>query len=1412
VLPGFVELDRRFVPLIQSIDAEEQASNSYATYFDLSSQFDGSLTWKELLDLHVVVVLGEPGSGKSWESRNRASELNRQGNYAFYVRLDELAGNTLESCIEDKLRLRSWGRSNERAHFFLDSVDEAKFRTHSDFRIALEKFARTLRASEIARASFVLSSRISEWQPTLDEASLVSLYPPRKYQSNPTTAISQDVPTCVLLKPLNRAQTRLLVSKVPNFDVEEFIQSIDEAHAWEFARRPSDVMSLAMYWKKRGALGSLFDLLDFDVREKLKESGDRHNHDPLTSAQLREGAQSLAAANILCRKYSFHVPNGEAISADVALNSRDCLPENWKPGDRSSLLNRALFDGAAYGMIRIYHRRVTEYLCAEWINRCMENGCTIRELKGLLLSTANGTMVVRPFLAPIVAWLGCGERPWNAEVRAWLLRTKPTILLQYGDPGSLPADFQLNVLNAIVDRYGEYSETWIETDSEILARFSGRTVSERICQILLEPSYGEGVKRLMLRIVRFARLEHTIDSVIKLFSLPSSSVAIRMYCLAATRDVGTKQHKRDLFKAFDSLREVPVRLFGIACETLYPAEMSPTHLAAIIGKVPEVSIRAIGREIHLAEVFESNENRKHCVVLLAKLNILLATAPYISSRSTEVQISEKYCWCGVLLEPNLRNALRNTNLSDEESQNVAESIIYYEALVNFTDLHLHADAEFRALLSRNSSVRRSYVWLTSNRLRTKQSDFALRHRLSLSWGLFSLEPQDRQWLLEDLAQREDTYEKEVALSLLMELTDWLFGARDVKKAICQSLMNRDRLLEEYKRVRRIELQRCFLRLRNLWLVRTKRKVGQSIWQFGQHLKQGWEWYADFVLNVFPIVSGRHLDFLYETITQHRDNGDQWSGFNWTELLKRSPLLGRVVRKGCKNAWRRYIPQLRHDRKGSNTIELATIVGLPGIMASIRDGELNIVQVSEDESIRLTQYALNELNGVPEWFEGLAEFQPHVVIGIIEGCIDEEWKAEDYGTLHRMLYHCERLAPSLSEIVLQLLAKGDPGSHFQLIDALVLLSRCEVRQSLGEIAANRVRTNSLSDGKLITWLSVLMELNAQSAIDVVREAKDDLDPKEYDQLVANLCNALTREPRGPFPRFSNPSYLQPSILHDFIPVVFKSVRMPDDLVRDTGAYFPTARDGAQQFRNRILAKLASNESKEAHAVLVHLREHSALKTMRDYVSHLIEQQLERSSNLEPWEEKDIRDFERKFETVPRTARALFDITVKRLDDIKIAVEESDRSIRGNVRKGDDERCLRKFLARHLAEQSRGAYDPPEEVEIDLEERPDIRVVRPGLSPVSIEIKVAEKWSYNKLRSRLKEQLVDQYLKPNGSRYGIYVLGYINKEERGSWRHEHSSLGFQQLVAELRTRAIEIVRDDADVDGLEVIGINFHEPER
>jgi len=414
----YIELDRRFKELGENTIPEQTALDSYTRALLGNNH---SLSWGDVLKKRLVVILGEPGSGKTYEFRQKCEEIKENGKYAFFVRLDALVDSGLRDVLAPPvyIEFEKWQKDSVHATFFLDSVDEAKFHKTSDFYQALDRFCNSFGSECLRRASILISSRISEWQPHVDRSEVLSRFRAlRQPVSDDHRSINREAPILVVqIEALDseRVNRYVTVRDVPN--PTAFVEALNNEHLWEFARRPIDVVDLIDYWQNHNKFSSLTEMIEHSIASKLRWS-QRDRDDPLSEQDARDGASILGAAAVLCKTLNFKVPD-ETFACSNAIDANQCLSEDWSLNKRQALLNRPIFDSASYGRIRFHTRRVAEYLASTWLKQRMNDGCPITELQTILFNCQESQRIVRKALAPATAWLCCGDQGWNEDVYLW---------------------------------------------------------------------------------------------------------------------------------------------------------------------------------------------------------------------------------------------------------------------------------------------------------------------------------------------------------------------------------------------------------------------------------------------------------------------------------------------------------------------------------------------------------------------------------------------------------------------------------------------------------------------------------------------------------------------------------------------------------------------------------------------------------------------------------------------------------------------------------------------------------------------------------------------------------------------------------------------------------------------------------
>jgi hypothetical protein len=488
------------------------------------------------------------------------------------------------------------------------------------------------------------------------------------------------------------------------------------------------------------------------------------------------------------------------------------------------------------------------------------------------------------------------------------------------------------------------------------------------------------------------------------------------------------------------------------------------------------------------------------------------------------------------------------------------------------------------------------------------------------------------------------------------------------------------------------------------------------------------------------------------------------------------------------------------------------VGLSGIQALISDDEDSIKSFSDSEAALATRYAVNEMNGIPSWLYSLAALKPNAVAEVLISCVEGEWeypadRSHAYDVLADLSWEGGELARLVLPTVIEKLGRGSPANG-QILEYAVSLCLKALKDPAPEFTAAAIaafRKAPVDSYEFYLWCSVCLQLDALEAIKVLDEKL--LHSANATEAVIQICGKLGSHDR--LPMISNPIFLKPLALCRLIPLVYQHVRPADDIDRaGKGAYTPTPRDEAQDFRNSLFSRLAESEDPEATQVLIALLSEDVLGEHRDWILHLIDDRTRKEADLLSWDEGDIRSFAAEYETDPKNDRELFSIVFNRLTDIKRDIENSDNSLREEVQVGSEEAVLRRFIHRKLNERSRKRYTMPQEGEVDLEERPDLRAEHPKTAPVPLEVKWANKWTVEKLLEGLEAQLVGKYLRDHKSRHGIYVLG-MDGRRKETWIYVGKNLSFAEVVELIQRRATELSTNREQLDEVRVIGIDFRE---
>jgi hypothetical protein len=446
-----VSLDRRFWEWSQGDPPDPDVIARLYRPTDL-------LSWEDISARRRVVVLAEAGSGKTEEMREQTRLRVADGQFAFFATVEDVGEDGLEGALRaiERPRLAEWRASDQKAWFFVDSIDEAKLG-----RVRLDRALRRI-ADGIAggerRAHLVLSCRLLDWEFRSDLDRLNSELPIPSDPNLPSPPSADEVlvqalrhekpkeekreaeqPLVVLMVALDEARLRRFASEKGVTDVTAFLDQIQLANLWRFARRPLDLDWLVQFWKEHGRLGALTEILESSLRSRVGETkNDRARDDTLDATRAFQGLERVGAALVFGRKATIAIPDSELLRVEDErpLDINEVLPD-WPAQDRSHLWSRPVFDPATFGRVRLHNDNegtVRGYLAARWLHRLRAKNLSHRELFNLLFATTYGIDLIKPSIRETATWLSL----WDEEVGREVAQREPALLLSAGDPASLP--------------------------------------------------------------------------------------------------------------------------------------------------------------------------------------------------------------------------------------------------------------------------------------------------------------------------------------------------------------------------------------------------------------------------------------------------------------------------------------------------------------------------------------------------------------------------------------------------------------------------------------------------------------------------------------------------------------------------------------------------------------------------------------------------------------------------------------------------------------------------------------------------------------------------------------------------------------------------------------------------------------
>jgi hypothetical protein len=357
-------------------------------------------SFDEMSEADCLALLGEPGIGKSWELERQRREVERlvssQGAGLLWLNLRSFSD---EGRLVDELfnsnEFVSWRGGSHILHIFLDSLDECLLRIDSVGALLADELPK----HPIAKLRLRVACRTAAW-PQILETALQKSFP--SFRANE-------------MAPLRRVDVRRAAELSGIDDIDDFVSQIEDLNIVSLAIKPVTLKFLLRTYIHDGDLPTnQIDLYERGCRILCEESNESRRSAHRAGRLSPEERLAIAARIAAVTQFS----NRDAVYTGTELDG--ARPEDVSVGDLSGseelaanritvsaeaiseVLDTGLFSSRGPDRLGWAHQTYAEFLSALY---CKRHLMPIEQTRSLVFHPASQGQRLVPQLSEIAAWM-----------------------------------------------------------------------------------------------------------------------------------------------------------------------------------------------------------------------------------------------------------------------------------------------------------------------------------------------------------------------------------------------------------------------------------------------------------------------------------------------------------------------------------------------------------------------------------------------------------------------------------------------------------------------------------------------------------------------------------------------------------------------------------------------------------------------------------------------------------------------------------------------------------------------------------------------------------------------------------------------------------------------------------------------
>lgn len=480
----------------------------------------------ELADIDCLVLIGEPGLGKTTEltaEHRRVSTSLRDGDHALLVELGfTRVASELEERIFGSQEFKEWQAGDGRLHLYLDSLDEARMRLETAAKLLM----RGLEDVPHQRLVVRLSCRSADRHQTL-ENELSGWFEGERF------AVRE-------LAPLTRSDVEAAAA-AEEVDSGKFVGEIIASELQSLAMVPESLKFLIGIHRESGSIPTRrSDAFEQGLELLCREPDEDRRMGQIPASSRMAVSARVAAATMLSGRSVIRIAPGapgpdEATVAELAGGheiDRHVGVKRTLDIDEPAVedaLGTAIFAGAGAGRSRFAQTSHSEFLAARWI---ADGGLSARQRDDLLFGAATGRVV--PQLREVAVSLA----ELSPEFEAMLLDRDPLVLLR-SEPTGLDIGGRERAVAALMEGARDLAvDRW---DRRLRRTFSSLTfpgLEDLLGSILNDGTDSPWARQIACDLAAGCGLAGLAPILTDLALDPSADLQVRVAATSALGDLG----------------------------------------------------------------------------------------------------------------------------------------------------------------------------------------------------------------------------------------------------------------------------------------------------------------------------------------------------------------------------------------------------------------------------------------------------------------------------------------------------------------------------------------------------------------------------------------------------------------------------------------------------------------------------------------------------------------------------------------------------------------------------------------------------------------------------------------------------------------------------------------------------------